>query len=356
MIAVDFSDSTVECAVQRQLPSSEIEKMCETLGRYAVSCFDIRLDAYRRYLSTGNTPGTGRMRCMVGTAVEDAVQAADFRQVTVCVHQADPNGLKGLAAVVRAVKPGDVYLCLEDAWRMQPGEWEPIFTFTERYGIKGIVYCSEGAEDLFGLFERLRALVQNAPCPVEFKASNAFRMATAQTLAALRAGVGRVGVSAAGAGCRAPLEEVLMAAGHLWNVNIPSCRTLAEDFRAVLSMLDIRVPARKALIGPNIFAHESGIHVDGIVKNPSLYEVIRPEDVGLTRRLVIGKHSGNASVRIKLLQHGIRLSRQDAAALLDKVRILAHRQKRPLTDNQLLGLYEKYTVKGSLEHVGCKNF
>lgn len=350
---VDFSDGTVEYALQRHCLPSDIEKICGTLGRYAVSCFDIRLCTYRQYRQAGNPLATDRMRCLLDAA--EITQAAGFRQIAVRVRQSGLNGLKEPVAAVRAIKGTDIYLFLEDAWRMRPEEFETAFVFAKRHGIKGILYGSNGTENLFELYGRLCAVVQDAPCPVEFKASDSCHMATAHTLAALRAGVGRVGTSAAGIGGSAPLEEVMMSAGRLLNAAIPSGRTLAGDLGVVLSGLGARVPAQKVLIGSNIFAHESGIHVDGIVKNPSLYEVIRPEDVGLTRRLIIGKHSGNASIRVKLLQHGIRLSRQDATVLLNRVRKLAQQQKRSLTDEELFALYKECIAKGGLAHVGCKS-
>lgn len=354
-IKVAFSDRTIEYALHRHLPLADIKKMCEMLSRYAVSCFDVSLCTYRLYGQAGNPLPANRMRCIVDSSAKETTQIADFGQIAVRVRQDGPNALKESIAAVHSAEGRDIYLHLEDAWRMRPDEWETIFAFAKWYGVKGIIYCSNGAENLFELYERLCLMVRNAPCLVEFNASDSCHMATAQTLAALRAGVNRVCASAAGIGGGAPLEEVMMAAGQLWNAEIPSSRTLAGDFGEVLSRLGVHASPRKALIGSSVFAHESGIHVDGIVKNPSLYEVIRPEDVGLTRRLVIGKHSGNASVRIKLLQHDIRISQQDAAVLLEKVRKLAQRQKRALADAQLLALYQKYIVEGRMIHAGCKN-
>lgn len=354
-IKVAFSDRTIEYALHRHLPLTEIEKMCELLGRYAVSCFDVSLCADLPYHQAGNSLPMSQMRCLIDTSAEETSQITNFGQIAVRVRQSNQKDMEKSIAAVHVVEGADVYLYLEDAWRMWPDEWEAVFAFAERHGVKGIIYCSNGAENLFELYECLYSIVQNAPCLVEFKASDSCHMATAQTLAALRAGVNRVCASAAGIGGAAPLEEVMMAAGQLWNAAIPSSRTLAEDFGTILSSLGVHTSPRKALIGSNVFAHESGIHVDGIVKNPSLYEVIRPEDVGLTRRLVIGKHSGNASVRIKLLQHGIRISQPDAMVLLGKVKKLAQRQKRALTDEQLLVLYQKYIAEGSMIHAGCKN-
>jgi homocitrate synthase NifV len=138
----------------------------------------------------------------------------------------------------------------------------------------------------------------------------------------------------------AAMEEVLMAVKHLWKQDqVSSGSSLTADCKEILSYMGIQLPVDKALIGRDVFAHESGIHVDGITKNPLIYEVIQPEEVGQTRQLIIGKHSGTASLKVKFLQWNLELDQAEALRMLERVRRIASLQKSPLSDLQLRHLY-----------------
>ena len=76
----------------------------------------------------------------------------------------------------------------------------------------------------------------------------------------------------------------------------------------------------KSVIGTNMFAHESGIHADGVIKNPKTYEVFSPDEVGLVRQIVVGKHSGARRIELKFDEYGIELTHEEAAELLPRVR------------------------------------
>ena len=65
-----------------------------------------------------------------------------------------------------------------------------------------------------------------------------------------------------------------------------------------------------------MFAHESGIHADGVIKNPKTYEVFTPEEVGLERQIVVGKHSGSRTIEMKFAEYGIAITREEATAML----------------------------------------
>ena len=102
------------------------------------------------------------------------------------------------------------------------------------------------------------------------------------------------------------------------------------------------LPVWKAIVGTNMFAHESGIHADGVLKNASTYEVFAPEEVGLQRQIVIGKHSGTKALMAKFLEYGIVLSPQEADAFLVRVREASVNMKRALFDKELVYLYEDF--------------
>jgi homocitrate synthase NifV len=169
--------------------------------------------------------------------------------------------------------------------------------------------------DTVGLLEpasahhRLSRIVERVPAHWEIHAHDDFGLATANTLAAVRAGFTWASVTVVGLGERAgnaPLEEVAMALRHLLGESIPLDTTA---FRAlackVASAARRPLPADKAVVGRWAFAHESGIHTAGVLKSPHLYEPIDPREVGGRRRLVLGKHSGRAGLRHELRRNGI---------------------------------------------------
>ncbi|HBK53308.1 MAG TPA: homoaconitate hydratase, partial [Syntrophomonas wolfei] len=98
----------------------------------------------------------------------------------------------------------------------------------------------------------------------------------------------------------------------------------------------------KPIVGSGIFAHESGIHGDGVLKNPLTYEVFSPEEVGLERQIVIGKHSGTAAVRSKFTrEYSIELDDTEASQILARVREMSIELKRSLFDKELMYIYEE---------------
>ena len=129
-------------------------------------------------------------------------------------------------------------------------------------------------------------------------------MAVANSLAAVQAGARQVECTINGIGERAgnaSLEEIVMAL-HVRRDRLPfdtaiRSTELCATSRLLSETVDVPVPPNKAIVGANAFAHEAGIHQDGVLKNPLTYEILRPEDVGAPgTRLVLGKHSGTRGV------------------------------------------------------------
>jgi 2-isopropylmalate synthase len=161
-------------------------------------------------------------------------------------------------------------------------------------------------------------------------------MATANTLAALRAGARQVEVTMNGIGERAgntSLEEVVMALatrgdqfGHGWT-RIKKER-LVPTSRLVSMLTGVPVQPNKAIVGANAFAHEAGIHQDGMLKERTTYEIMNPTDVGWEgTRLVLGKHSGRAGFRNTLQEIGIRLDDAQLNEAYQRFLDLADRKK-----------------------------
>ena len=102
------------------------------------------------------------------------------------------------------------------------------------------------------------------------------------------------------------------------------------------------LPPWKAIVGTNMFRHESGIHADGAMKNPKNYEAFDPSEVGLERQIVIGKHSGKAGIINKFKEYNIELNDEEAKGILEMVRAASVRLKRTLFDKELVKLYKEY--------------
>ncbi len=98
------------------------------------------------------------------------------------------------------------------------------------------------------------------------------------------------------------------------------------------------VPEWKAVVGEKVFSHESGLHADGVLKFPGNYEGYDPAEVGLQRHLVIGKHSGGHGLKERLERLGVSIARSELEVLLQRVRGVAEKNKKPLSDEELLVL------------------
>ena len=160
-------------------------------------------------------------------------------------------------------------------------------------------------------------------------------MAAANSLAAVKAGARQVECTVNGLGERAgncSLEEVVMAlktrADYFGVVTGVNTHEIMSASRLVSSVTGVQVPPNKAIVGRNAFAHEAGIHQDGILKKKSTYEIMRPEDVGLDEgRLVLGKHSGRHAFRARLEELGIYLDDQHLQHAFEQFKELADKKK-----------------------------
>jgi len=198
----------------------------------------------------------------------------------------------------------------------------------------------------------VQAFVRELDVPVAFHGHNDLGMATANAVTALECGASFVDVSALGLGERAgiaALEEVaawlsLRASAAPVRARAYDVPALRELCRMAAQAAHVPLARNKAVAGEDVFAAESGLHVHGLLRDPSLFEPFAPETVGATRRLGVGAKSGGAAVsaavdaalaRLRSLPGGA--CRRDAG-LMERVRGLADRLGRPLTDSELLGV------------------
>jgi len=160
-------------------------------------------------------------------------------------------------------------------------------------------------------------------------------MAVANSLTAVVAGARQIECTINGIGERAgncSLEEVVMAlktrAAFFNVVTEVNTSRLYPTSRLISSITGMPIPRNKAVVGENAFAHESGIHQHGMLKNPSTYEILRPEDVGLSRsHLVLGKHSGRHAFRERVQALGFELDEVEFNRVFEDFKALADKKK-----------------------------
>ncbi len=164
-------------------------------------------------------------------------------------------------------------------------------------------------------------------------------LATANTLAAARAGATHLNTTVNGLGERAgnaPLEEVVLALRRCHGVDTGiDLRNFLSLSHRVARASGRPVPWQKSVVGAGVFTHEAGIHVDGLLKNPANYQGFDPALVGRSHRLVLGKHSGQHAVRVIMATLGIEIDAAAAEGLLGEIRNFVTREKRPPTDDEL---------------------
>lgn len=170
---------------------------------------------------------------------------------------------------------------------------------------------------------------------------NDLGLATANTLAAIQAGARQAEVTINGIGERAgntSMEEVVMALNTRPNF-LPMTTGINTEFiyptsRLVSMITGIIIQPNKAIVGANAFAHEAGIHQDGVLKNPMTYEIMKPETIGLSaNKLVLGKHSGRHALRSHLKEMGYDLSDEELNIVFKTFKDLADKKKHVVDED-----------------------
>lgn len=344
-------DQTVNEALRLEIGISNIKLMIKKMQKYPVEAVDVYLKYWKNSCCMlGQADILDSVRCVVNTSGEEMALAKEigFSKVVITwKHHIENLSLVQLFSALVEAKAfaKEIYLCIENASDFETSEIELYWSIVVKYGVKRLIYKDKNSNlDPFKTYKNLKELKKTASCPLEFIGNNGLGLATSNSLAAFRADIKYIGTAVGGVGLcgNAAMEEVLMALKHLWKQEkIASGCSLAFDCSEILSYMGLTLSVDKAIIGNNIFAHESGIHVDGISKNPYLYEAIKPEEVGLTRQIIIGKHSGTASIKYKFLQWNLNLTQSEVKQVLEKVKELAIEQKGAVSDCQLKKLYRK---------------
>ena len=257
--------------------------------------------------------------------------------------------LENMVKSVEFAKKNGLYVSLngEDASRADREFLIQFIETAKQAGADRFRYCDTvGVMEPFKINENIKYLFSQTNFNIEMHTHNDFGMATANAIAGVMGGASHVGVTVNGLGERAgnaALEEVLMALMFVYNYEGNVDTTMFREVSEYVSRASGRIlPAWKAIVGDNMFAHESGIHADGAIKNPKNYEAFDPRIVGLERQIVIGKHSGKAGIINKFREYGIELDSNEAQDILEMVRATSVRLKRSLFDKELVRIYKEH--------------
>ena len=211
-----------------------------------------------------------------------------------------------------------------------------------------------GIMEPFGVYDRISRLRERSELAIEMHAHDDLGLATANTLAAIRAGVSHVNTTVNGLGERAgnaALEEVVLGMGVLYGQQSP---VQLHEYYAVSQLVAAAsgrpLPWHKSIVGEGVFTHESGIHVDGLIKDPRNYQGVDPALVGRQHTLVLGKHSGSSAVLRYFSDLGIPLSRDEAGMLLPGIRRFVSRNKRAPSVLEMEGFYHALSGKVDYAH------
>ncbi|MCK9215034.1 MAG: homocitrate synthase [Rhodoferax sp.] len=244
--------------------------------------------------------------------------------------------------IEKAVATGrKISLGLEDASRADAGFLALVARRAQACGASRIRFADTlGVLDPFTTYEAVARLREAVDIEIEIHAHNDLGLATANTLAALRGGATHANTTVNGLGERAgnaALEEVVMGVRHLHHADTGvDTQALVAISCLVARASGRQVAFNKSIVGEAVFTHESGIHIDGLLKNAATYESFDPSELGRQRRTVLGKHSGSQAVRQAYGLLGVALD-DDAltARLLARIRDHAMRVKQEATADEL---------------------
>lgn len=237
----------------------------------------------------------------------------------------------------------EVSIGCEDASRADLDFLCALAETAEKAGARRLRFADTlGILEPFGTYDKISRLCQASGLEIEMHAHDDMGLATANTLAACKAGATHVNTTVNGLGERAgnaPLEEVVLGLKKLYGSETGiELRGFPKLSALVANASGRAVPWQKSVVGAGAFTHEAGIHVDGLLKHPDNYQGFDPTEVGQAHRIVLGKHSGSRAVQVVYGQLGFTLSENEAQALLPEVRHFVASRKHPPESSDLLAI------------------
>ena len=254
--------------------------------------------------------------------------------------------LENMYNAVTYAKKNGLYISVngEDSSRADINFLIEFINLAKEAGADRFRYCDTvGVMEPFTLRDTIEKIYKVTNFDIEMHTHNDFGMATANAIAGIVGGANHIGVTVNGLGERAgnaALEEVIMALKFVYGYETNIDTTRFREISKYVSQASGReLPIWKAIVGTNMFRHESGIHADGALKDPKNYEAFDPAEVGLQRQIVIGKHSGKAAIVNKFKEYSIELTNEEANQILEEVRKVSVGLKRELFDKELVQIY-----------------
>lgn len=297
--------------------------------------------------------------CRMRTEDVDAALAAGVPMVNVSVPVSDvqiaaklggqrSNAIETVKRVVGYARDKglDVAVGGEDSSRADPEFLAEVIATAKAAGARRFrIADTLSVLDPFGSHKLLAALRATTDLELEFHGHDDLGLATANTLAAVQAGATHASVTVIGLGERAgnaPLEEIAVALKQLYGrdtgVVLSELRHVAE---LVAEAAARTIPLNKAIVGEHVFTHESGIHVDGLLKDQRTYQSLDPLLLGRANRIVIGKHSGLSAITSSLARLNLPATADEAQGILAQVRRYAVAHKGPVGNETLTAIWRE---------------
>lgn len=234
----------------------------------------------------------------------------------------------------------DVSIGAEDASRSDPDFLSQIAEVAQKAGARRIRFADTlGVLDPFQTFERIAKLRADCDLEIEVHTHDDLGLATANSLAAVKAGATHVNTTVNGLGERAgnaSFDEVVVGLERLYGTRVGiDFKQLNSLAHKVACASGRPVDCQKSIVGSGVFTHEAGVHVDGLLKHPENYQGFDPRILGREHQFVLGKHSGKGGVQAVFALMGVTVSDADAALLLRLVKDFVCNAKRPPNVNEL---------------------
>ena len=328
---------------------SEIEAGTPAMGREEVMAIRAVVEA--------DLPSTTIAWCRMRTEDVDAALAAGVSAVNVSVPVSDvqiaaklrggrPAVFDMIARVVGYAREHGLAVAVggEDSSRANVGFLVEVVAAAKAAGARRFrVADTLSVLDPQASYALLSALRKSTDLELEFHGHDDLGLATANTLAAIKGGATHASVTVIGLGERAgnaPLEEVAVALRQLYGLDTGIALNELGNVAAVVAAAAARpIPLNKAIVGDHIFTHESGIHVDGLLKDKNTYQALDPMLLGRSHRFVIGKHSGLAAIAASLSHLHLQASPDEQRMILGRVREHALSNKAPVTAETLEAIW-----------------
>lgn len=306
--------------------NAEIMSFSRTLLKDVDYCLECDVDAVNIVVPTSDLHLKYKLKKTQEEMIEEAIAVVEY---------AKDHGLI-------------VELSAEDASRTEIDYLKKVFKTTIDAGADRICPC-----DTLGILTPLKSFkfyknFINLGVPVSVHCHNDFGLAVANTLSAIDGGASRFHGTINGLGERAgnaAIEEVVVSLETLYKDNERQYTTdikidqIYNTSKLVSRLSNAYLAPNKAIVGENAFAHESGIHADGVIKNSATYEPIMPELVGHRRKFIIGKHVGTKGLDNRLKELGLEVNKEQLEEIFHKVKDLGDKGKT-VTDTDLEAIAE----------------